>query len=330
MQTKPNWLKYLLALVAVSFFVVFVLRAITPQEQEQTIPESQMVARNLDGTQSDFQNIVFSGEPILPPKSMAVYQASVDRQKSREILRNSSEILISSFNLTEEIPNERVVTFLSNSHTLYIDTELNEINFSKNVPELGGRIDEQKALETASNFLQLVLPEISMQPIKQKTRYFAGGYHIEQVPKINANFVEIPFAVFVDDMPIYFHQETSAPATILVDSKNQIQRAVIKIINFDYQQAATLETLEISQAIEGINQGSVGSLIMTTEESPVPLSLETIQKGSLLNVAIEYRLDPNLNLIYPFYRFEGQFTDKNGQMFEGELISPAIATQDRN
>ena len=325
-----NWIKLLLIFSAIGIVIGSLFRILTPQEHTPTLPETQTALVNPDGTKSEFQNITFEGTHLAPEQELGVYQAILSEAKTKTALNAAIERLASHHQLKEIYTDTTSSIHTGELYTLLIDFTSNEINFSKDSLETTVIPGLEASLEKAANFLYFVLPETNFRPIPQQVKYYGGELHLVPLPKQEASIVEIPFSVLVDQLPVFYHQEIDAFARVFVDGNGQVQKAVIRPISLEYELATSFTPITIEEALVGINQKNIGSIIRTAADNPTPVSLEEIKNGILKSTNLEYRIDPALNLIYPCYRFEGNFIDKNNQKFEGVLITPAIAIEDRN
>ncbi len=328
MMKNMSWLKILLIFVCLGIVISAFFRILTPQEEPSPeIPISQMVSESPEGVVSKFGNISLDTDFSPDTKNLGIYQLNILQDKSGQMSAQAVEKIISHHQLQLTHSGRETLVYGSNEHTLFVNPDTNKINFSKNNSQPEGRVDYEQAVEAASNFLEFALPDNKLKPIVNSVNYYHGELHLHPTTKNKAKFIEIPFSYYIDELPVYYFKEIKPQAVILVDTENQIEKAVLQPIYFEYEQSTTFSPITAEKAVELINQQNVAAFIKKDEDTPTPLSLEEIQEGRITQVKMEMRADPELKLIYPCYRFDGYFVDNNNQEFEATLITPALKTQ---
>lgn len=319
---KTVFIAGIIVLLILLFLTIILSRPSTPpttQPNDQTIPSE---------TSSQSLNITYDGEDSITIKQANIYRIDETSENNIFPIVEVVEKIIDRYSLQPVYDEKTVAVYASEDHTLNISMIKQNLNFSRNNPSgEPTAIDQDQAVKAAQDFIKTFLPEQNLYPITENIEYFSGDYHLQPSTKISANVVLIPFSYNLDGIPLYYESDSTPFLTILVNSKLQIQKMNIETKQFASNKAGTANIIPLSETINNINQKQLGTIISYSETSQILANeptLSTIKQGSLKTAQLEYRVDSNRNLIYPFYRFEGTLADANGIEFEGEIITPAI------
>jgi hypothetical protein len=325
--------KYMLIFAIVGMVIITIVALMTSQ------PKTPPVSPPEDMADDDFQttpgastreplNLNYIGERNITVSRAGVYQVGKTSQTQMRATVNMIETLVDRYSLESIYDEEDVATYTSDSHTLSVNLPENSINFSRNEPaETETAIDQNKALTAANDFLKIILPEQDLSPITENIEYFKGGYHLEPSTKISASIVVIPFSYTLEGIPLYSDTEPDPFATIMVNSNLQVQKASIQTLLTVPEKMYPAEIITIDDALNNITHsqdGKIASFVETEQPLFSEPNLNRIKQGTLKTVQLEYRVDAQKNLIYPFYRFEGELVDVDDITFYGEIITPAV------
>lgn len=340
LQKQKILLKIFLGIIALLIIISSLLTILTPEAEEYVaIPNSNLTKKNIDNSKTSFSGLVYVGPTENFQALMEnVSILSLQTQNSKTDLFRITNLLSEDmgFSIHEELTNTKV--YLSSTHLMQINmletsitiTELDQI--SQNHQELPSQeetqiIDPTSAESLATAFVEKVYPEENLVPLTNKLSYFEDEPHLSPTTPESAAFIEIPYAQAHDKIPIYRDMDQLPPVRIMVNKNNSIQKVVISPFIVDYQVVHKAKLLSINEALELTNIMGVGSIIFARHTGSFPYSLANITSGTLTEVALEYRVDTELQLIYPFYRFFGELTNDQGDVFEAQIITPAVQVQ---
>jgi len=314
---NKKWLIYLFLFSA--FFIVLsaVLAIMTPKKIE--VPETDFTTTNKDGTSSQFEDIKFIGYSFEIPSELPI--ATIE--DSELTPAHVEKQLIKDFQLT---PLENAANVMNGpKYSLTKDRRNGNYIFAKNeVPDEVKIVDLEQTLEVAQNFLEEYFPNLELTPLTLKTKYYKAGFHLVETTEDAAEVVEIPFTYSINNYPVMHAHEEEFPFKIMVYSDYQIQKVSFQplFIKLNINQKA--ETISVYEAVDNINNNNKASIIAAYQDEFGELSMNNIQSGDLKSVVIEYRVDKELGIAYPFYRFKGKLKNKENIQLRAEVITPAI------
>jgi hypothetical protein len=337
MIKKYPWIKYFLIFVFAAILIAAVIRVITPQTEEPLIPPSEVQKKNFDQSVSTYNNVEFVGSTsnIDLTNSVGIYSAQL--VDGEEELDNLISTLVSLFNLVQDPELTDKEFYISDEYSLsrsYLRDELMLSRYTPpevmleqiaNPPPTG--INTQQAISRATLFVNSIFEEQQYVPQLSSIAYLEGMMEPHPSSEQNAHYAEISFAQQIDSLPIILEQELVAPIRVMVSNNYLIQKAVFRTKELNLQQISDAQLLTVEEAIDRLNQESVGSIVGFAKDDPTPYSLAQISSGTLEEVVLEYRYDPELDLVYPFYRFSGTLTNSQNQSLQADVIAPAIKVQ---
>ena len=315
-----------LVLVEVALIAAAIFRILTPPQVE--IPKSIFNTSNFDNSSTTFSEVRFVGTALQPPATLDV--ARVTQTLSHEIIINQ---LTTKFNLLEQASpqalwkNDAGYSLRHNSYnnlyrffyptnsTTPTATSLNEEQLQTAAREI---LSETLGIDTSSLIVQI-----------EKIEYLERAAETyDTVPFEKADQAVIPFIYALDGLPIQFDKlvDPTFDVGIRKDGKPQFVFFYPQFISFET--ISEKNTISVSNAVENLNK-NIGSIIYFRyqDESKIgALDLSTAKNVVLKSVILEYRVDPQNNLIYPFYSFSGTGTDNNNNQLELVVITPAVAT----
>jgi hypothetical protein len=129
-------------------------------------------------------------------------------------------------------------------------------------------------------------------------------------------------------VPIYIGHEATAPVTVVVNNLLAVHKVRFQTSFFEFAPSELkLPLVSLATALENINTNNEASIISAYDENVGSFTLDQIKSGELKTVILEYRVDLDAGLAYPFYRFAGELTNQDGQVIQAEIITPAVVTQ---
>jgi len=118
------------------------------------------------------------------------------------------------------------------------------------------------------------------------------------------------------------------PIKVMINADLKIQKLVFPTTMIDLKTIDQKSTISVNQAVKNINN-NIGSIIYSEVSWIDSGDISEITSGKMDRVQLEYRLDKEINLAYPFYRFYGTITNKDNIPMKAEIITPAITIRDR-
>ncbi len=324
-KTK-RWLIWLFVVLAVLLIVSAILQALTPKSPK--IPASQLNKGSVDEIGTQYQQLEFVGQYPSKPATLPVAQSSLTDLKPQLIPQ-----LVSQFNLRK-----------SDSGDLWLGDEFsfslydNQLELTRNYDQEQFQENEEKislteALATAQTFLSEYLPQYQVTPFTRNA-FFLSKTDIQferslekkadSRPEKEAEIIIIPFNYGLAGYPIYYQDNFLPFVELVIGSGEGVIKASINTWGLDYQTISEISVLDIDQVVLNIVQNNQAEIVFYGQEYVGNISFAEISSGKLTTVQLEYRIDPDNNLVYPFYRFEGEFVNDEGREFSAELIAPAV------
>lgn len=326
MNKKNNKLIiYFFIIVVVFFLVNLIIRLLLPPQTKINVSDYQFI--NKDGSKTTFQELNYSGPKIEIPAELSIASIepnSVSFDKTRdEIIENLSLIKhpeIENIWTTQAWyfsyqPQQNLYTLIdiSGSDSPQLKKDL-PIGF-KNIDELIESSDQQK-----NNFFSNL--DVSAQKdfisfIPDSEEYFSTTDANQATAAI------IPYTYTIDSYPLFFEKETNFPFEIIMDSNLNFVKLNYFSLTVKPKIIGKNKTISIEQAIDNIKNKKISSIIAYYQEKGTPLKIEQIETADFSIISIEYRADKQQNLIYPFFKFQGEAKTENDTLWI-EVITPAI------
>ncbi|MDQ3008667.1 MAG: hypothetical protein M3Q81_03650 [bacterium] len=317
--TNKRWFQIGVVVVAIALVVAAILRALTPVTPE--IPQTPLAVTNLDNTRTSFNNVTFVGTPLTPPARMSVARVLPNQQSVEEVTNR----LITSFNLqpVAGAPN----TWTSDEYFLSFVPEVGQYEFGRQTLDISGIspiITKPQGMAVAQNFIAATFPNIQLGPIDAGVEYLGAQIHPESVPAEEAHFISVPFSFSVDGYPVYYLNSTIFPFIVVADT-NGVQKVRYQPLMSNLETAWQAETLSLAEAMANINANQA-AIIFADQEEVLQTNIRSITSGQLESVVLEYRVDANAGLAYPYYRFTGTLLNADGVAIDVVVITPAVKT----
>jgi hypothetical protein len=322
-QQSPKWLPRLVVIGVIVLAVGYLFRWLTPD----AAPAQPLSQSNYDNSQSTFENMVFTGTaPAIPSKLPVATATEVKRVNQEVELTLISKHRLQGFEKYTGIwigPEYNLTR--TSSPELYVLTK----KAVEDATALESGISTEQAVRSATNYVSEVFKNEKFVSFPDRIRYFEIGDHPH--PEIteseeNANTIEISFGYKYGPYPVFFDKDYTFPVTIIVNSEYEIQKMTFQPYFMQFQEGQNFSTVTIQQALGNIMDGK-GALIKSTYDGHGNPLLSDITKGSLSTVYVEYRVDSDSKTLLPYYRFTGQLENNEGITFYGEVVTPAIQTE---
>ena len=321
MKAIPRWIYYTVGLAAIAIVLATLLRIFTPQTVE--VPQSPFTQTNINNTSTVFTGVRYTGPAFTPPGQLTVARASLNEEAFTEIVST----LVTSLALepVETEPN----TWQNPAYYLFLEEYDNRyilVNQSLSFVEPENHVNLTQAATTAEEFFTTHFPNIAAKPQLSEVVYSTAVGHYDTVESpAEADVVQIPFAYTLDNLPIFYANRSEYPFILYVTGDNKVGKVFFYPQSLRYTSLSKNDTLTIDQAIANINRNQ-GAIVSFTQDEGSENVLAEIKSAKLTNVTMEYRLDPDSNILYPFYRFSGTAQNATNVTLAIELITPAVAT----
>lgn len=325
LPTLPRWVNWLAILTVVGLGVGYTFRWLTPD----AVPTPPLVTTNYDESQSNFNNIIFTGVAPEVPEKLPIAQAEELNRTNQEV-----ETALFSKHKLEGLPELTGVwtsteyTLTRTSNPIIYNLISKRVSFEDLSLSLPTGITIEQAVAAASQYVSEVFQDENLAAFEEDVTYYEVGNHPhpEETDAAHANAVNIPFGYKYGPYPVFLDKDYTYPVILTMTSENQVYKMTFRPFSLKFNEGEQYTTLSIQQAIGGIMDGRGSVLISRYDGHGTPL-LDNIVSGNFTSAVLEYRVDPKTKLIIPYYRFTGQLENDEQKLFEGEVITPAIPTQ---
>ncbi|MEX0896289.1 MAG: hypothetical protein WDZ94_05175 [Patescibacteria group bacterium] len=314
--SHTNWIRPLIYGSLLLLILGLLFRAFTPAPH----PVQEIATSNYDQSTSTFNNVVFTGEPIVLPRTLPIATGTVQRLNHNTIV----ERFTNSFNLAPSPTSENL--YLNENYEFSYVEQLDSYYFQALSEQAGDNaINTQQALNVAKQFIDTFLPEHNIALAQNGVGYFIDKGHTVSAPSHEATLVNFIFTTSLQDIPILVGASTSTISNIWVDNAHRVVKAEFLPIVIEYNEGRTYETISVYQAVENINQNQASIITAFSPEVGLP-DISQVKSATLTNVRVDYRLDEASNTIVPYYDFYGTINTESGESVEASIITPAIVT----
>ena len=317
-----HWWKYLLSFAVLGTLVAVIVRSITPDTVPLPVSTTKFATTNLDGSSSQFDNITYTGGQPEIPNALPIAQLSQAALSPEQQVKP----FIDRFGLT---PHSQVTeSWISDSFALskrYNSAGYELFNLQLSPTEKQG-MQTDKAIEAAQSFLENTLKIASVSA--QTPEYLRHVETDEPTTNANAEAARIPFTYTINSLPVFYGKEYQNPYEVFVSADYQIIKVIFQPIFPNYTIIDQAPTISVRQAVQQINN-NVGSLVYVSANPGGELSLASFRSGELKSASVEYRIDDNSHLMYPFYKFTGILVNDQGVNVGVEVITPAVRIRTR-
>lgn len=335
-KSKP-FLTGLLAFALLAAGLTLIFSALTPKNKN-SIPETEVVTSNFDGSSSKISNVSYTGKEIEVPSKLVVARFSVDPTAAEQI----SQALASQYSLNPIAQSENIL--VNGQYSLFRDQKREEFIFamdisnrpsleatSSTLPDLVDyqakqTINQDRAYQTALTYVQKLVPSFAYRPIPSSTHYFsANKAHLEETQQTQADLIEFELAPYIGEYPVLFSHREYAPIRIMLDRSYQVIRFIYQFSLFSTSLPKEINSISLQTALANLNNGE-GSVIAAYQDEAVPLDLEIIKNVVLTDVQLQYRVDRTSGVVLPVYYFVGTAENNAGNSMRIQLITPAVKT----
>lgn len=323
-QPNNNIIKFILIGSAILLLVSMIVRLFLPSEVD--IPLSDFQRINKDGSQSEFYEVINQVSEIEVPDNFSI-ATYTNNSINFEKVKND---LINNLNLQQ---NPSVDTIWSNekwylnyqpdsNEYILLNLENSEEGHEKKLPN-GFNLDQ--LVMFVENQMKNFLPEIGVSVRTDSIDFWPNEHenYVELSTISEATFADVPLTYTIDGYPIFDKKESTYPFRMTVYSDLSFGKLTYSPFSIDIRMAGNKKSISVEEAVENIRTNRFASIIENFQEQGNELKIEQILSVTFEQVSIEYRIDEEQRLIYPFYKFSGEAETENDILWL-EVLTPAI------
>lgn len=267
-------------------------------------------------SETTIEKITINTELPSIPNEMEIYSSS--SEENAIFLANKMAAL---FNLVENPDIENIWADETGTWFLSYSPISDQITLSNLKAENNEFIlESDPSVEAAQNFVDsLKLPfvaELDEVHVEVKT---VDGY-------ADSHPHGIPFVQKINGYDLYLSNKLESTMSVFIAKNYQVAKIVINNPSNISTSLGYSETIDQEQVKENIIDKK-GTIIGIDDHTGSTNPYENISSLIINNVVVEYREDPSLQLVIPFYRFEGTATSDNGKSLDIDIVYPVIETQ---
>jgi hypothetical protein len=324
-KLNNNFLKYFFLFSFLLLIINITVRFFLPKEVP--IQTSDFQTTNKDGSQSIFLEVTSiideSNKNVPDSFSIATYE---NKDVNFDAIKNS---LITTLNLSV---HPSVETIWSNddwylnyqpetNKYILLSLENNDHLTEVNLPT-GFNIDDLTTF--VENEKSKFLPNLNIGVQVDEIEYWLDDHEfVEQTTIEKATFANVPLTYTIGGYPIFYKKEAIFPFYLTVFSDLSFGKLTYYPFETTPNIIGEKNSLSIDQAIENIRTNKFASIISNVQERGTELKIDTILSVNFETYSIEYRVDEEQGLIYPFYRFSGNAETTNDNLWV-EVLTPAV------
>ncbi len=330
---KINTKITIIIILIVSIFILIIINY-NKHNTRKNIPVTQNIPKsdlnNYANTQFNTK-VNFIGDTTHLPSKIKVYKTKIDTQFTKENINNFIK------NLGFDINN--LITSYGNNGTSYIYNKDNIIIFfypnPRHIDYLNQSTISQnhtiEAISTYKNkiyqFLQAYIKDNNYQEISFNFINLSNSQEIYslQTDFDHANAILAEFTYLIDDIPIFSKKTLSPLIRIYQNIDTSIRKAEIqpKPDQIIIDSIANLESID--NTLIKINKGQARIIQIQTISNPeLEFSLSSLTKVTLNQVDLIYLYDYELQMLQPFYRFNGIAKTNLGEDIQIKVLINAL------
>lgn len=318
---RHHFVKIIVGLAALGLIATAILRLITPQEPD--IKQAEFETASYNQQSVEFKQLSYAGSEVNIPRQLNVYQL--------QYLPNFFDNLVSNLVTQNQLKSVREgKIWASKEYSLNLSGQENSTIATLVVntpPPVTEPISEQRAQQIALQFFEDFFPQqIAVNPLPAETKYFTGNYELTPVEPQEATTVQLYFNILPTTYPVYIQNQQTSPLFITVRSGFGVSKFVFHDIFYKVVDSQPKTTLSINQVLENINLNNKGAVIDVSELEAGSVNVQQIESGLFDQASVEYRLDPQQQIAYPFVRFVGRVNTAGKQDVPLMVVSPLVNT----
>lgn len=318
-----SWQKTLLLVVGGMGLLVIIFRLLIPPQTPVSLTPALLA--NRDDLPITLTNIRFAGPTPALPTSLPIIAVKSTLLSSTQVLsalaNNWSFQLVPGTNNSWQA-DRTLLDHNPGTNLWTLTFEQTDYNSALVSPDLATQLFDS-AIKKYLGFFNTNLLRQNQNPT-----YLIGN--LEYSPTTNrnqANAVALTADYILEDIPIKYENSDHGLIEAIVAPEMVAKITFIPLV-IELGDKAKSPLLTLTQALNAINAGHAAIIAYQTT-SVESVKFEDIRSGTLNEVVIEYRIDSDTDQLIPFYRFSGTLTDAESNTLDVQLITPAVATQEK-
>jgi hypothetical protein len=315
---RNRWPLYLGIFAIVLLVAAAVIRYLTPPIVN--IPETKTLKTNLDGTQTTFQSVKYTGPAFSGPSELPI-----QRLTQTIPMTSVRDELVADFNLK----NSGAGSWSSDTYSLSFINQINQYIFVSNtfLEPTQQVINRDQAQIVAQSFIQKYFSQLNLDLVANKIQAMSDqdGSDTTSTNEANATMYQFPFSYTFEGIPLAYGSISSLPVKVVVNINYQPQKVSFFSSLYKFVTLSNKPLISVESAVANINQGKA-SITSAFQPDFQQIDLSTISSAELTSVELEYKLDNESKLAYPFYHFKGAAKTPQDTLLEVEIVTPAVET----
>ena len=321
LKKQNNLLIYLGIFVTSSLIIASILRILTPEKEK--IIESDFVINNYNKTKTTYKKVVFKGKEIKIPETFSLFRPLNNENQAKYL----AEKIIKEYQLIED---QNIKNFWGNDNYYLTYQERNNAysfyDYRENTEEASTSTSLNIDLfsKNCENFIQEFDLNLSAKRQDQDI-FFIGDLEGGAENFEETKLIEIPFTQEINEYPVFYQNEKAYPFYCRVDKTGEVKTFIFKDLFKEFEEIKQIESINLDTAVNNISKGKASIVYSESNEAEI-FDLSYIQSATLSDVSIEYRYDSDLQILYPFYKFQAKIINLDDINIDAEIITPAVST----
>lgn len=319
--TEISKIKIILILTVISI-VISILLQFSPQEKGFVLPESPSITSNNIINKTEVEKIIITVDKPAIPNNLAIFQIS----NQQPLLEVAKKIALQQ-NLEKTVGQDYSwtgPTGIIKSTFLTYSPSNKRISYNHQTTKPKSNLVVNDAITAAQKFIEMNVLDNNFEKNNLKIRFEPDITSITTTNYDRNNFenysdqitgdseiVIIPFIQTIGGFNVYSETQSQQPLWVWIGPDYQIIKIEIKPFVSTPILIDNGVTIDYEIVKKIIIDGK-GIVLDVTDNGPSKPIFKSISQATLSDVEIEYRFDPNSNLLIPYFKFSGEaiFTDK--------------------
>lgn len=313
---SSKWIIRLAIFAGICILIATILRLLTPQTAP--LPLTETTTTNLDGSQTAFEKITFTGSE--PSVSRALPVVPVVSQENPAVGALVSNLNLKPVPNVENIWQGEAYSMAVIQQTGFVSLGLNEHSEDDDKTPINVQAARQKAQE----FIDTYLKNQNLELIEDETKY-AIDDDGRPAEESNALYATYFFSPKISNIPVKVGSVNQPSVRLTLNHSLEITSAQFFPISYQMGEPQTKNVISVKDAVANIERDKA-AIVQVSQSEYRPVDLSRVVSANLTSVEVEYRPDAELKLVYPFYIFSGTAVDAGGAEITVQIATPAVAT----
>jgi len=320
-KQRPTLLVGLIVIAVVLLVIAAIIQIYTPKTL--VVPQTSFVSTNSNNTIPNLRKVSYTGPTPDFPNQFSIFSASLVVSETQMIQDLSAKYGLLRVNPTSNIWTNGALSLFKDTSANHFVLTLKDLR-NESLPIVNPTTSEQ----VATSYLRETFPQIQLRPLMDQATYFVLALEIESnTSSDKATGMNIPFTQVLEteEFPVIFEKADQPLFFVTMDGNNTVRLVTFYSQFQNYVKVDTKAPISVEQALDQIQNG-VGSILSASTVEVNRVKMSDLTSAILTAVTVEYRLDPQSSLLYPFYKFSGTATSANNVAADIQVITPAIQT----